>query len=119
MALVTDIDWTGSLAAVKDELVRGELAEAAMAMKRQTEIRQATAHVEHRSVEGLGQLTMQIDPGVYHRMQAIYGADCFADPDFRRACLRDNPDMRVNHRSPTTVRVVRAMKNGAIRGRAA
>jgi hypothetical protein len=121
MPLVEDIDWkSAGLESVRDELVRGELHEAAMAQVRQRHIAESTAHIERKPIEGLGQLTMQMDAGVYHRLRTLYGPDCFADPKFRARLLRDNPELRPTAApAPTRVTVVRQFKNGSIRGRVA
>jgi hypothetical protein len=103
-----DIDWNEELAPIAGELVRGEHAKAALALQRQQRIAQATATVEARCIDGLGQPIMQLDQELWMRLRHEFGQDCFADASFRRSLLQKNPELRVNTHRPTSVRGYRA-----------
>ena len=62
---------------------------------RQTAIARDLQTVEHKTVNGLGQHYMRIDAETYFQMRALYGDDCWADPEFIEAFHRDNPACRV------------------------
>ena len=63
--------------------------------QRQTAIAQDLQSVEHKTVEGLGQHYMRIDAETYFQMRALYGDECWNDPEFVEAHYRDNPACRV------------------------
>ena len=48
-----------------------------------------------KSVNGLGQLVGRIDGETFFQMRVKYGDDCWSDPAFMKAFLRDNPACRV------------------------
>lgn len=85
-------------AAVRDELVRGQYAEQALALAEQQRIAEANHRLERAFTDGLGECTMAVDLGIYtyweHRMPG-----CWADKDFRKRMARDNPELRVKSRS--------------------
>jgi len=85
-------------AAVRDELIRGQFAEQALALAEQERIAQANHQIERAFTDGLGQCTMAVDIGLYtYWEQRMPG--CWSDPDFRKRMARDNPELRVKSRS--------------------
>jgi hypothetical protein len=103
-----DIDWNDELAPIAGELVRGEHAKAALTLRRQQLIAQASAQIESRCIDGLGQPIMQLDQELYVRLKREFGNDCFSDPAFRRSLIQKNPEVRVNVHRPVSVRGYRA-----------
>lgn len=63
--------------------------------RRQTAIAQANQQIEHKACNGLGEKVATIDTEVYFQMRALYGDECWSDPEFVKAFLRDNPACRV------------------------
>ncbi len=51
---------------------------------------------EHKSVEGMGQLTARIPGVAFHFWGQKLGYDCWKDQEFLREFLRDNPECKVN-----------------------
>ena len=49
----------------------------------------------HRSIDGIGQLRMRIDPTLYHHWGQKLGYECWRDKGFLREVERDNPEVRV------------------------
>ena len=94
-SLVAPIDGVSS--SVLDEFRTGFKAHAVMAMKRQEELNAASARLENASrlMDGIGQLKYRIDADLYWHMRAIYGPDCWRDPDFTAALERDGVIVRV------------------------
>ena len=93
--LIAPIDGVSST--VLDEFRTGFRAHAVMAMKRQEELNAASARLENASklMDGIGQLKYRIDPDLYWHMRAIYGPDCWRDPEFTAALERDGVIVRV------------------------
>lgn len=50
---------------------------------------------EFRSIEGIGQLRMRVDPTLYHHWGQKIGYDCWKDNQFLKEVERDNPEVRV------------------------
>jgi hypothetical protein len=47
-----------------------------------------------------------VHPDIYFGLEALHGKGCWADKDFRKRYLRDNPHLRVKSQSKnTTLRV--------------
>jgi hypothetical protein len=91
--------------AVKQELIAGWHAEAALAEARQRRIAQANARLEQAHIEGVGQKVMSVDLFTWldwnRRFPGITG-----DSDWRKTMLRDHPELRVKYTPrTTTVRV--------------
>lgn len=88
---------------VKDELVAGWHAEAALAAGRQQRIAQANDRIAHAAVDGLGQKVASIDLFSFldweRREPGIT-----SDAGWLRSLLRDNPECRVAY-TPRTARV--------------
>ena len=51
---------------------------------------------DHKSVDGLGELTARIPGVAYHFWGQKLGYDCWKDQEFLREFLRDNPECKVN-----------------------
>ena len=82
--------WTKILASKIE--ARRMMAEAS-----QARIAAACERIEWSSIEGVGQLTMKVDPIAYHHWGQRLGYDCWGDPEFRREFRRDNPGTRVKY----------------------
>lgn len=54
-----------------------------------------TQATEYKTVNGLGQLTHRIPRDEFIAAMGLYGHNCWQDPDFLKAYLRDNPHCRV------------------------
>lgn len=90
---------------VKQELIAGWHAEAALAKARQARIAEANARLENAAIEGIGQRVMSMDLFAWldweRRFPGITG-----DSGWRKSMLRDNPELRVKYTPrTTTVRV--------------
>lgn len=81
--------------AVEQELRMGFEIEKANAFKRQIRLAQANHRMPRRTVDGMGQVTMSIDPVLQAICRQTYGRDCFKDKQFVRELLRDNDALRV------------------------
>lgn len=90
--------------AIEDELRRGWHMEAMTAAVRQKQI--AQANPIRRTVEGVGQAMMSVDPIAYHYWGGRLGYQCWRDRQFVREFLRDNPDARVRTQAKSN-RIVR------------
>lgn len=98
---------------VKQELIAGWHAEAALAKARQARIAEANARLENAAIEGIGQRVMSMDLFAWldweRRFPGITG-----DPGWRKSMLRDNPELRVKYTPRrTTVRVTSDEWRGA------
>ena len=82
---------------VLTEFQRGWELELVMAKVRQQRIAEATQRIEHAAIEGIGTMTMQIDPFAFHYWGQRLGYDCWQDPEFKREFQRDNPEVRVRN----------------------
>lgn len=51
---------------------------------------------EHKSIDGIGQLTARIPGVAFHFWGQKLGYDCWKDDGFLQEFLRDNPECRVN-----------------------
>lgn len=78
---------------VEAELRRGWEMEKVMTRVRQKQV--AQAQPERRTVDGMGQVVMSVDPTAYHYWGSRLGYDCWKDKGFRRELARDNPEVRV------------------------
>lgn len=85
-------------AGVLRELRAGEHAHHVLTGARQQRIAQATQRIEMAGVDGIGQLTMRIDPHSYHYWGQRLGYECWRDKQFRDEFKRDNPEVRVRNR---------------------
>lgn len=80
---------------IERELRMGFELEKSMAFARQRKIAAANARNPRRSIEGMGQVTMSIDPVLRVLAERQFGRGCFNDKNFVRELLRDNPELRV------------------------
>jgi hypothetical protein len=104
--MIHQIDWNEELAPLAAEFRAGWNARAAMAEVQQAQIASANERLQRAHVEGLGQCTLSVHPDIYFGLEALHGKGCWADKDFRKRYLRDNPHLRVKSQSKnTTLRV--------------
>lgn len=82
---------------VEQEFRRGWNREKVLAAIRQKQIAQGQR--VRRLIDGLGQMTMSVDPTLYHLWGQRLGYACWRDKQFRKEVLRDNPQARVQSRS--------------------
>jgi hypothetical protein len=80
--------------AVLKELKSGYNQELVNAEIHQKRIAKQSEQV-HRSIDGIGQLRMRIDPTLYHHWGQKLGYECWRDNGFLREVERDNPEVRV------------------------
>jgi len=81
--------------AVEKELRLGFELQKRMAFARQARLAKANSRNPRKTVDGLGQVTMSIDPVLRVLAERQFGKGCFSDKQFRRELLRDNPELRV------------------------
>jgi hypothetical protein len=86
---------------VKKELCVGWQFNAVTAATRQARIAQANARLEAAHIEGLGQHVASIDQFAYHDWERREPG-ITRDPDWLKSMLRDNPECRVQSKSPNT-----------------
>ena len=98
---------------IPDELIPEMVAE----FRRGWALRKAQAHatkkamaqlnqLQHKHVDGLGQLTCRIPEESYHYWGMRLGYDCWRDAAFRKEFMRDNPECKVNSKAENlTLRV--------------
>lgn len=76
-----------------------ERVRAALAIERQCQIATLNAQIEHRFMDGIGEVVASIDADIFHRFGLLYGYETACSDDFLRSLLRDNPEMRVKSRA--------------------
>lgn len=81
--------------AVVKELATGYHREMVNAEVQQKRIQGSNRQNEFRSIEGIGQLRMRVDPTLYHHWGQKIGYDCWKDNQFLKEVERDNPEVRV------------------------
>ncbi len=86
---------------VKEELIRGWHAEAALAQGRQARIAAANARLEHAHIEGMGQHVASIDAFSYNDWERRHPG-ITKQKDWLHSLLRDNPACRVESKSAKT-----------------
>jgi hypothetical protein len=62
--------------------------------------------LQHRHVDGLGQMTARIPEESYHYWGQRLGYACWRDNGFMKNFLRDNPECRVNSKAEKTTLLV-------------
>lgn len=80
--------------AILKELKTGYQRELVNAEIHQKRIAKQSEQV-HRSIDGVGQLRMRVDPTLYHHWGQKIGYECWRDKQFLREVERDNPEVRV------------------------
>lgn len=96
------------------------LQDQQIAKEMQVELRQhkialATQRIERAGIEGLGEMTMRVDPTSYHYWGQRLGYDCWSDEQFCREFRRDNETVRVRNRARKTTVVAGWEGNEATR----
>lgn len=81
--------------AVERELRLGFEFERKRAFARQRKLAAANLRNPRRTIDGMGQITMSIDPVLRVLTERQFGRGCFKDKRFVRELLRDNPELRV------------------------
>lgn len=85
----------------------------------------AERKTEHRAMDGLGRVRMQVDGGSFHYWGQRLGYECWADDQFKREFERDNPEVRikcggtktqVGYGSPTGRTGLELVTRGGVRG---
>jgi hypothetical protein len=89
---------------IEDEIRNGWQREAAMA-EVNNRMQGVENRTEHRSIEGLGRLRMQVDPTSYNFWGQKLGYECWRDKQFLREYERDTPDARVVCRGTGKIQV--------------
>jgi hypothetical protein len=92
--------WGDLFPHIERELRLGWRREQVIAQINQKQI--AQAQPERQTVDGLGQVTMSVDPTLYHKWGQRLGYDCWKDKQFRKEVMRDNPEVRVKSRPAKT-----------------
>jgi hypothetical protein len=100
-------------ALVRQELILGWHAEAAMAKARQARIAQANDRISNAAIEGIGQRIMSMDLFAFTDWERREPG-ITSDPEWRRTMMRDNPELRVKYTpAKTTVTVPASWEPGA------
>ena len=83
--------------AVINEFRQGFKAHAVEAALRQEKVNAYSRRLENSSrlMDGIGQLKYRIDADLHAHMKAIFGPDCWKDPDFTDKLERDGVIQRV------------------------
>lgn len=87
------------LAPFQSQIVDENKARFALAQARQARIGAANRAILRRHIDGVGEVTANIDSHLYHVIGQAVGYDSFNDSQFMRELLRDNEDMRVQSTS--------------------
>lgn len=90
-------------AEVERELRLGFEIERARAFARQRRLAQANQRNPRRMIDGMGQVTMSIDPVLRLLTERQFGRGCFKDKQFCRELVRDNPELRVPVQKTPTI----------------
>lgn len=90
-AMVADMPLAAD---IEQELRRGFNLELSLARARQRKIAEANRRRPRRTVDGLGQVTMSIDPFLRALLERRFGRHCFRDRRFVSGLLADNPEFR-------------------------
>lgn len=81
-----------------EEFRKGELLKLVKAKKKQ--VASAAANGKRKFFGDQGEVQFQIRPEYFHHWGQRLGYECWDDPQFVREFLRDNPECRVDSRSP-------------------
>jgi hypothetical protein len=100
------VEVAEELGPLREDLLRGEHARAALAIHQQQQLEAAHQRIERAHVEGLGELEMVVHPEIFVRMMAVHGRDCWESQEFRNHMKKCNPGMAIRSRPRTlTVRL--------------
>src|SRR4029077_10063260 len=83
-----------------DSLLDEVRAEETKAFVNQRKIAAATRRIDQAFVDGIGECHMRVDLTAFWHWIIRYGRNIWNDPDFVRQYKRDNPEVRVETRSP-------------------
>lgn len=115
-ALTPDVPEEERLRLAKNERFRKAAEDLARRQqvemfRRQDAIAKENQAIEYKSCDGIGEKVGSIDAEIWLSMMVKYGNQCWSDPEFVAAFLRDNPACRVK-----TTRGTRGQEYGG-RGR--
>jgi hypothetical protein len=86
----------GQIEELLERQVRKGQVRAVLGAMNQKRINEANKHLETKVCEGIGEHVARIDATQFFAMRAIHGEDCWHDPDFIEAFMRDNPACKLN-----------------------
>lgn len=92
------VDLSALPASVVNELVKGRQARDVLTLQRAPEHQLRVArenNVQHQSIDGIGQPTLNIASDAYHYWGQRLGYQCWNDKQFLREFKRDNPAARI------------------------
>lgn len=88
---------------LEDELRRGVQLDAINAERRQRKLAETVRGARKRTVDGLGRLTMVMDPFMMALANVQFGAGWSRDRKFKAKFLKANPQFAVQHEKKATV----------------
>ena len=101
------VDLVGPSAArrVFEDFKKGRNLRLAAALREQTEVGRQNSKMEHRSVDGIGQVQRRYGPKLRHAITELYGADALKDDKFMDGLNRDNPNFnfKPTYKGKTTI----------------
>lgn len=92
------IDFSGVSQGVVDEFIKGRQAKETLALMKapaEQDLMAAQNRKDHRSIEGLGRVRMNVGATAYHYWGQRLGYACWRDKQFLREYERDNPQVKV------------------------
>src|SRR5215469_10094866 len=87
---------------VRDELIRGWDLDRNLAELRQRQVAGQVNVQDHYHIGGLGECVARIDAGAYFYWAMRESPECWADKQFLKEFLRDNPEVRVKSKRRST-----------------
>lgn len=90
---------------VKKHLLKDQEAKAAVVREKQLKVATARRNAEAVTIDGIGQHVMTLTAEAFFSWGQYLTFDCWADPDFRRLIMRDNPEVRVKY-APRTASII-------------
>jgi hypothetical protein len=92
---IIDLSRSQTLREQVDALLDDARAELNLALIRQRRLAEATRRLELAHVDGLGEVTMRVDPVLRAWAEQKYGRGCWHDATFRRRIRNDHPELFV------------------------
>ena len=118
LALPDSVDERQLLDALYDDLERGEYAKAVMAEAEMRTIAEFQNNIEHRTVDGLGQLIARVPLDTYLHWAGRYGADFWQQEDSIDFFARRNAGFTPVTKAKPTIIVDRKVTNNNASNRA-
>ena len=97
----------GIAKAVQEEFRTGIRRERMLAMRRQQRLTEAVRRKRHRTVDGLGHLTMAMDPFFAAQANFEFGVGWRSDARQRRDFLARHPEFKVERERKAMVTVIK------------